>query len=218
MVWFTRFTRFGDMHLVYGQERGQSCGPSSVAMCVAKLKKLSAPGAIQSEASVRQLYASTAGGSSAFVFNNSNVFGLVDILNKLQCGTWAAAGYSYDRLVDAVGESSAISGPIVSVNPVILRIAWTDGSGHFVVVDTIRSLLGKHYATVCDPWDANVHVTGFDKSGFSYKAKPALAVDLWGEAKHVWAEDGHVHSRQKSAFGYAPEGTTGTPNWIIYRT
>ena len=218
MVWFTRFTRFGDVHLVYGQERGQSCGPSSVAMCVAKIKKLSSPGAIQSEQAIRQLYASTVGGSSAFVFNNSNVSGLVTILNKLSCGNWTAEGYGYQRLVDVVGENSALSGPIITVNPVILRIGWPNGSGHFVVVDTIRTFLGSEYATVCDPWDANVHVTEFDRSGFSYKAKPVMGVDLWGTATHVWEEGGTVHSQERSEFGYAPAGTTGIPNWIIYRT
>ena len=31
MAWFTRFTRFGDMHFVFGQEEGMTCGPSVVS-------------------------------------------------------------------------------------------------------------------------------------------------------------------------------------------
>jgi hypothetical protein len=44
MAWFSRFTRFGDMHLVYGQEANMSCGIASVMMCVFKINKLN-PGA-----------------------------------------------------------------------------------------------------------------------------------------------------------------------------
>ena len=40
MAWFSRFTRFGDMHLVYGQEANMSCGIASVMMCVFKINKL----------------------------------------------------------------------------------------------------------------------------------------------------------------------------------
>ena len=48
MAWFTRFTRFGDVHLVYSQEAENSCGIACVMMTVFKISKLS-PG-------VRSLY------------------------------------------------------------------------------------------------------------------------------------------------------------------
>jgi hypothetical protein len=213
MVWFTRFTRFADVHLVYGQERGQSCGPSSVVMCDAKIKKFTAPQAIHSEATVRGLY----GGD--FVHTNANVSGLVTLLNRLQLGSWTAAPYSFDLLCNKVGVSSALSGPTVNVNPVILRIGWTNGGGHFVVVDTIRSLGGSHWASVCDPWDADVHITSFDSAGFTYRAQPQLVVNFGGSATHIWADQsGQVHSQDRADFGYAPAGSTGTPNWIIHQT
>jgi len=37
MAWFTRITRFGDVHLVYGQEHDRSCGLACIMMCVFKL-------------------------------------------------------------------------------------------------------------------------------------------------------------------------------------
>src|SRR5215510_3456057 len=40
MAWFSRFTRFGDVHLVYGQEANMSCGIASIIMCVFKINKL----------------------------------------------------------------------------------------------------------------------------------------------------------------------------------
>lgn len=38
--WFTRFTRFGDTHLVFGQEQGISCGLACVIMAAYKINKL----------------------------------------------------------------------------------------------------------------------------------------------------------------------------------
>ena len=40
MAWFQRYTRFADMHYVYGQERGMSCGLACVTMAVFKVNKL----------------------------------------------------------------------------------------------------------------------------------------------------------------------------------
>lgn len=220
MVWFTRFTRFADAHLVYGQERGLSCGPASVVMCVAKIKKLSAPGAIQSEAEVRAAYAADYNVSADFLSNVAFASKLAETLNKLQCGTWASEAYNYDRLVNSVGVSSAFSGPIANVNPVILLIKWTRGGGHFVVVDTIREFGGSMYATVCDPWDADVHVQQFNNAAFTYKAQPQQKVNLWGEAEHIKTnkKTGVTTSAVKSDFGYTPRGSTGTASHIIYPT
>jgi hypothetical protein len=39
MAWFSRFTRFGDVHWVYGQERNISCGVACVIMAVFKTHK-----------------------------------------------------------------------------------------------------------------------------------------------------------------------------------
>jgi len=40
MAWFTRFTRFGDIHRVYGQEKNISCGVACAVMAVYKIHKI----------------------------------------------------------------------------------------------------------------------------------------------------------------------------------
>jgi len=53
------------------------------------------------------------------------------------------------------------------------------------VVDTVREMLGTHYATVCDPWDANVHIQKIERGGtFVYNAgEGGFAINLWGTTK-----------------------------------
>jgi hypothetical protein len=70
----------------------------------------------------------------------------------------------------------------VDVNPIILGVNW-DGStaSHWVCIDTIRTAFGTTYATICDPWDADVHVQSFSKgSPFVYHAAEQIHVDFWG--------------------------------------
>lgn len=187
MAWFTRFSRFGDIHFVYGQERENTCGPSSVMMCVMKINKL-APGktALYMEEQVRNAYGNWQGADYNGRDYGTYPEGLVDILNNMNCGRWThsmvAANAASQRIVDLVGSQSALSGPSVNVNPIILGVNW-DGSqsSHWIVIDTVRTLAGSHWATVCDPADANVHVQSF-KPGqeFVYNATTAIGVDFWG--------------------------------------
>jgi hypothetical protein len=37
---FTRFTRFGDMHVVYGREKNMTCGPDCVMMVIFQVNTL----------------------------------------------------------------------------------------------------------------------------------------------------------------------------------
>ena len=57
MAWFTRFTRFGDVHLVYAQEQQNSCGIACVMMTVFKINKLT-PGvrALHTEREIYGVY------------------------------------------------------------------------------------------------------------------------------------------------------------------
>jgi hypothetical protein len=71
-------------------------------------------------------------------------------------------------------------GPILNVNPVIVGIDWQAGGGHWVLIDTVRSRGGITFATVCDPWDANVHVTPLKSATFAYTGKEENSFDLWG--------------------------------------
>lgn len=188
MAWFTRFDRFGDMHFVYGQERDNTCGPASAMMCILKINKL-APGktALQSEQQVRDAYGRWQKAPYDGRAHGTHPDGLVEILNAANCGRWTSSMVSAQdssrRIIDLVGATPASSGSILNVNPIIIGVNW-DGStaSHWVVIDTVRSLKGAYYATVCDPADANLHVQKFAPGQpFVYEARTALAVDLWGE-------------------------------------
>lgn len=185
MAWFTRFTRFGDMHIVYGQEHGMSCGLASVMMCVFKLNKLT-PGktAITTEEEIRKKYQTLLG--SAY---NSELVGtyptlLASILTSFTPGTWRWQQLQPNqvtaKLIAKVGVQGGI-GPVVDVEPVILGVDWDLGGAHWVVVDTIRSPFFSKYATVNDPWDANVHLQEISDTGpFTYKAgEGGFSMDGW---------------------------------------
>lgn len=186
MAWFTRFSRFGDMHLVFGQEQGMTCGPSSALMCYTKINKLS-PGAAlyNSTQRIKDLYQQWLGapydGSTAGTFPA----GLVYALNRLSCGTWTqstvSASDAADRIISLVGTTGGF-GPTVTVNPIIVGVDW-DGTtaSHWVCIDTVRTFMGSHYATVCDPWDAGLHVQSITPGqNFIYNAAQTIDFDFWG--------------------------------------
>ncbi len=186
MAWFTRFTRFGDMHLVFGQEQGMTCGPSSALMCYTKLMKL-APSAPLYESShpIEQHYQTWYG--KAYDGNKEGTWaeGLVYALNKMNCGKWRCDKYAPNDAAQAidwfVGRTSGL-GPTLTVTPVIVGVNW-DGSkaSHWVCVDTVRLFMNNLYATVCDPWDSDVHVQKMKiGSNFVYEAKEQLKVDFGG--------------------------------------
>ena len=85
--------------------------------------------------------------------------------------------------------------------PIILLVGWSAGGAHFVLVDTVNQTpLGK-YASVCDPWDGNVHITKFDiGSNFTYEgARVPLSWDLPGGTRHDYSTT-----------------STGSPNgWVV---
>lgn len=157
-------------------------------MCIMKINKM-APGraALHVEQEIRDAYGAWQHQSYDGRAYGTFPAGLVDILNTMNCGRWTSeivsSQNSGQRIVDLVGSSSAFSGPIATVNPIILGVNW-DGStsSHWIVIDTVRTLLGGFYATVCDPADANVHVQSFQPGqAFVYQATTAISVDFWGE-------------------------------------
>jgi len=187
MAWFTRVTRFGDTHLVYGQEANMSCGIASLMMCVFKLNKLK-PGktAITVEQDIYKKYEAAMGGVK-YQPNQVGTYGdkLATILTSLTSGTWrwhtTPPNSVISTLIDKVGVDPGI-GPVVDVEPVILGVDWDLGGAHWVVVDTIRDVFGTRYATICDPWDANVHIQKIKDTGpFYYDASSGgFNVNFWG--------------------------------------
>ncbi len=42
--------------------------------------------------------------------------------------------------------------------------------------------MGKKYATVCDPWDAGLHIVPLEANQtFKYTGQPTPGVDFWGQ-------------------------------------
>ena len=212
MAWFSRFTRFGDMHLVYGQEERMSCGIASVMMCVFKINKLS-PGktAVTIEQEIYKKYEAAMGSAYTPKTTGTHPDHLSTVLNGFTKGNWRWHQTPVDDvsrvLADRVGVTSGL-GPTSTVNPVILGVDWDLGGAHWVVVDTIREWGGSRYATICDPWDTNVHIQKLPDGGpFTYDAASGgFAIDLWGS-----------HQGQKEPYeGNAAKGQVKT--WgMIYR-
>ena len=206
MPWFTRFSRFGDIHYVYSQAAENSCGIASVMMCVFKSNKLT-PGAaaVTKEEEVYKVYGDVAGvnyDGSAYSFATK----LDNTLNKLNCGKWKAEYVGPDkvgeRIVKVCGKTSGF-GPTLGTSPIIVLVGWESAGAHFVVVDTVRTVFGSRlYATVCDPWDAQLRVTNFSTGAdFKYSTGQTIQLNLEGTPQHEYG------SRQN-----------GTANgWVVHK-
>ena len=131
-------------------------------MCVFKINKLK-PGAtsITVEQDVCKQYAAALGSSYAPEKEGTYPKKLATVLNSFTTGHWrwhhVPPTHVPAVLIHKVGVTSGL-GPTVDVNPVILGVDWENGGAHWVVVDTVREFLDSRYATVCDPWDSNVHI------------------------------------------------------------
>lgn len=193
MPWFSRFSRFGDLHFVYTQQGDNACGIASVVMCVFKVNKL-APGAqaVVSEQAIYGTYSGIAGApydGTAY----SSATKLDQTLNALNCGKWKAEYIGptkvADRLISICGDSGL--GPTVNVSPVIVLVGWNKGGAHFVVVDTVRTFLGTTYATVCDPWDGQLRViTIASGTSFDYQSNDTFHWNwkIEGTPEHEYAK------------------------------
>src|SRR5262245_31467256 len=126
MGWFVRVTRFASVHMVYGQEKENSCGIASCIMVNFKMKKglvasaastISLPGigptiapiltkaalnsAVAIEQEVDKVYSDVSGTNydgSAYTFTDQ----LAKVLNKLGIGTWE------DKFVGESGVAGAV--------------------------------------------------------------------------------------------------------------
>ena len=132
-------------------------------MTVFKINKL-VPGirALHSEREIYGVYgrvSHTTYNGSAYTYANY----LASTLNQLRVGRWEAKNVGPAQvpqaIVDAVGTVGP--GPVIDLPdgkyPIIVLVGWNQGGAHFVVVDTVVSVAGLH-ASVCDPWDGDVHI------------------------------------------------------------
>lgn len=162
-----------------------TCGPSCALMCYAKITKL-VPGQqfYWNDQRIRDAYGEWQGkpydGSAAGTYPE----GLVYALNKFNIGNWtqtnAGGAGAVDIILRRVGMRGL--GPVVTVDPIIVGIDW-DGStaSHWVCIDTVRAFNDSLYATVCDPWDAGLHVQKIKRgANFAYRAAETFDFDFGG--------------------------------------
>lgn len=207
MSWYSRVSRYGDAHAVYAQEAENSCGIACVMMCVFKVNKL-VPGkqSIHQEQAVYKTYGEVSGASYDGTAYSYASF-LAQTLNKLNVGTWEArdigAGAVGQAIVDSLGiqypGQSLLAGPMAPlayaanqlkpIKPIIVLVSWDANGAHFVMVDTVNKTPFGMYASVCDPWDGNVHVTEFTLGApFNYiGARVPMSFDLGG-TKHDYSK------------------------------
>ena len=184
MGWFSRITRFGDTHIVFAQERDISCGLACVIMAAFKINKIK-PGAraIFSEDDILAKATALLGPNPLGTAGLNNPQ-LVQLLNHpdLKMPGWRLSTISAAQvpaqIARKVGVTSGL-GFVLNVKPIIVGIDWAGGGGHWVIVDTVRDFMGSTYATVCDPWDGNVHVTKLDlTTTFRYTGVPAPGISI----------------------------------------
>lgn len=102
-----------------------------------------------------------------------------------------------------------------------------------MVIDTVNNFFGQLYASVCDPWDGDVHVTPFTiGSPFVYSARnlafdqPAKATaapgapakSRFGHVKDMLLAGNRSWSIGTPEHNYWDTPTNGATNgWIIYQ-
>jgi hypothetical protein len=187
MPWFSRITRFGDVHFCFGQENEVACGIACVIMAAFKVNKFT-PGvkAEYDEKGILRL-AKKLIGPDPLGEDGLSVADMLKILNapELTMNGWELLSAETDgvskEITHRVGVTGGL-GPVLNVNPVIMLVQWKTGKNHWVVIDTCRQFLGKTYATVCDPWDGTVHVVPVPADGrFIYAAHDVIDSEFWGK-------------------------------------
>lgn len=191
MAWFTRYSRYGDVHMCYSQETTATCGLACAVMAAFKINKLQ-PGNLSlfSEKDILNYKQKEIGsGPITWVCNGLDVYDLYAVLNepKFNMTGWKAyrvdESLIIDQLVHHVGVTEG-KGPVLHVNPAIVSIEWNNDptDSHWILIDTIRRDNGKLMATVCDPIDGSIHMTKLkSKEPFLYHASQVEDLDFWGD-------------------------------------
>ena len=177
MSWFAHLTRLGTAHVVYEQERDNSCGPSVILTANFFLKRgsaaltasagigmspLTAPligpwlvrealrRAMRTEPEVYRIYSAVTG-----TLYDGTTYSIADyfpeVLRRLGLGLWETT------YVGPAGVSGALRRSAAKGAPTLVHTTWDAGGAHFVCVDQVIER-GGTFATACDPWDGEVHL------------------------------------------------------------
>lgn len=168
MQWYSRISRFGDIHMVYGQKWANSCGLASTVMCAFKTNKF-APGqqAVYEEQKIKDEYSKVLGAVYDPVTQYTFGSKLAAVLKTVTGKDWISERPSdadqVATILSNVDAYSALSiGPTISSKCCILLADWGNGA-HWVVADSVRTLMGFQWVTICDPWDTNLHIVRMTK-------------------------------------------------------
>jgi hypothetical protein len=183
------------MHLVYAQEAENSCGIACVMMVTFKINKLKLGAqAVYAEKEIYTKYSAASGANydgSAYTYTNH----LATVLNTLGIGTWTQE-FTNDvssAIINSVGTDIVGAGQVFNSirrgYPIIVLVGWNAGGAHFVVVDTVNNFLGSTYASVCDPWDGDVHITPIE-AGQPFVYEGAASPFSWdlGGTRHDYSQ------------------------------
>lgn len=189
MAWFTRFTRFGDVHSCFGQEARMTSGLASALMAAYKVHKFSMGIDHPIDEETVLGISDELHGAGKILEHGLCWDELARVLNHpdLQMPTWKLVdGLSPENVFDVIVSKVGVDygfGPSINCNLVILQVVWTHNNhGHWVVIDSVRNILGLNYATLCDPLDAAIHIVPLHKGiPFSYSAEQTIALNLWGK-------------------------------------
>lgn len=194
--WFLRVDRFADTHLIAAQNKSNSCVLASIKMVVFKVNKLRpCATAFRTEKLIESKYKLLEGNPNHdFESTGASPEIAAQVLNSLGMGNWVSEWPAVNdvskKVAKFIGKDQFGLG-ITGINavkrgyPVILFCRWDGGGGHAIVADTVTQIpLVGTYATICDPWDANVHFEKIeDNKPFNYKPKAASGVNFWGDVK-----------------------------------
>jgi hypothetical protein len=177
MSWYVRITRYASVHMVYAQERPNSCGMASVLMINFKVKKAAMMAGIGAAAAVSSvpIIGSTVGATMAraaldyavksepYVYQHyTAVTGTpydgsegsqpgprAQVLTNMGCGQWRKRD-----LASTSDLPAAIRAGLAGGAPVMIGVDWDGGGAHAMVVD------GAHgdNLLICDPWDGELRV------------------------------------------------------------
>lgn len=219
MQWYSRISRFGDIHMVYGQKWANSCGLASTVMCAFKTNKF-APGkqAVYEEQKIKDEYSKVIGSTydpaTQYTFSDKLAKVLKTVTGKDWVDECPSDATQVATILANVDSYSALSiGPTMSSKCCLLLADWGNGA-HWVVVDSVRTLLGFHWGTICDPWDTNLHIVRMTKGkATEYDASDVVAgVDIGSSGSQATgaAVTGGVATRTGT---YSSKGVI---TWIVH--
>ena len=131
-----------------------------------QLSKLAIEQAVKEEPEIYKIYSNVTGsiydGSS---YSNATFF--PEVLRRIGLSGWECIFVSEGDVYNTV-KASCDAG-----NPVIARVGWNNGGGHFTVIDEVHTLFGGKVC-VCDPWDGELRLVdasagspiNYDPNGF----------------------------------------------------